>query len=152
LASGAAALLSVAVFQAKQPSSDSEGHVPTAGHAFKLSQALLIAAMLSGVTLLTAVFRHFFGDSAALATAVLAGLVELHSAVVSVAQLATHESVQPATARWGVMAVLGASVVSKVGLAYLSGGQHYGTRVALGLLAFMAAVLATMGWGPTPSP
>ncbi len=152
LAAGATALLSVAVFLARQPTPEGECHVTNAGHAFKLSQALLIAATLSGVTLLTGVFRHFFGDSAVLATAVLAGLVELHSAVVSVAQLATHESVQPAHARWGVMAVLAASVVSKVGLSYLSGGKHYGTRVTTGLLAFTAAILATMGWGPTPSP
>ena len=147
LAAAALALVCVAVFHARKLAPDSEFQITASEHAFKVTHALLMAATISGVTLLAAGLRQMFGESGVLTTAVLVGLVELHSAVVSVAQLGVPDGVQPAFARWGVMAVLASSVVSKIGLAYLSGGKAYGHRVTSGLVALLAAALVTMNLG-----
>jgi uncharacterized membrane protein (DUF4010 family) len=144
LASACVALLSVAlVYAVKTPPQDGF-QISGAEHAFKVTHALWIAASISGVTLVAAWLRHTWGDMGVLTTSVLVGLVELHSAVVSVAQLGSNDSVQPPLARWGVMAVLAASAAAKIGLAYFSGGKAYGHRVTTGFGALWVAAMAGM--------
>ena len=144
LAGACVALLSVAlVYAIKTPPQDGF-QVSGAEHAFKVTHALGIAASISGVTLVSAWLRHTLGDLGVLTTSVLVGLVELHSAVVSVAQLGSNDSVQPLLARWGVMAVLAASAAAKIGLAYFSGGKSYGHRVTTGFAALGVAAMAGM--------
>ena len=74
----------------------------------------------------------------------MVGLVEIHSAAVSIAQLSHTDSTQSAYARWGVIAILASSVSSKILLAYLSGGKDYGHRMATGLGALLIAAIAGM--------
>ena len=118
--------------------------LPASRHAFKTSHALLIAATISGVTLCSAWLREIFGDSGALTTSVLVALVEIHAAAVSISQLSQTDSIQLTNASWGVMAVLGASMASKIFLAYLSGGKVYGHKVTLGLSLALAAAVSSM--------
>ncbi len=148
LASAAVALLLVASLYAIQSPPQEECLISGSEHAFQVTHALLIAATLSGVTLVAAWLRHTVGDSGVLATAVLVGFVELHSAVVSVAQLGSPDGVQTPLARWGVMAVLAASAASKIGLAYGSGGKAYGHRVMSGLVALLVTASVVMVVGP----
>jgi len=123
----------------------SNGFQPlTAQRAFKITHALMIAATISGVILCSAWIRSLYGDSGALATATLVGLVEIHAAAVSIAQLSHADLLQPTDARWGIIAILASSVISKVFLAYLSGGKRYGHRVAMGLSAFLFAAIVCM--------
>ena len=122
----------------------SNGHpfeLPSTQGAFQISHALMIAAIISAVSLCSAWLRTVFGDSGTLATAVVVGLVEIQAAAVSIAQLSPKHTEPSATARWGVLAILAASICSKVLLAYLSGGRVFGTKIATGLVLCLAAAV-----------
>lgn len=107
--------------------------------AFKLSHALLLAAVVAAVMLVSAWMRLWFGEGGALLAAALAALVELHAAGASVAQLAMTGGLEPAPARWGLVALLAAAALSKSLLAFASGGFGYGWRVGAGLAAAVSA-------------
>lgn len=113
-------------------------HAPEKANVFKLSHALLIAGLIAGVSLLAAWLEQLFGNTGALMAAVVVALAEVQAAAAGVAQLSANGSMSMNVARWGILAVLAASCVSKGGIAFASGGWRYGTLVAVGLLAMLA--------------
>ncbi|MCI1711241.1 MAG: DUF4010 domain-containing protein [Chiayiivirga sp.] len=112
--------------------------------AFRLGHALTFAAVVAGVLLVSAWLQRVFGDAGALVAATLAALAELHAAAASLAQLSRSGGLTPEHARWGVLALLAASVASKSVVAVVSGGAAYGLRVALGLLAMLVAAAGVL--------
>ena len=121
--------------------------------AFRLTQALLFAAVMAGVLLLSAVLREWLGAGAALATAAVVAMAESHAATVSVAQLAQGGALTEDAARAGLVLLLATSALSKSVLAWVTGGRGYGLRVGAGLMAASAAaggvlLLQVAGWLP----
>jgi uncharacterized membrane protein (DUF4010 family) len=112
--------------------------------AFRLSHALIFAAVVVGVLLLSAWLQRLFGDAGALVAATLAALAELHAAAASLAQLSSGGGMGIPHARWGMLALLAASVLSKSILAFVSGGVSYGLRVSAGLVAMLVAATAVL--------
>ena len=143
LAAGMALLL-VAVFFIRGERNAHTFELPANEGAFQISHALLIAAVISGVSLCSAWLRTVFGDSGTVATTVVVGLVEIHAAAVGIAQLSPAGISPTDNARWGVIGILAASVSSKLLLAYLSGGKLYGTRIATGLVLCLTSALTVM--------
>ena len=120
----------------------------SAKHAFKTTHALTIATTISAVILCAAWLKSYFGDSGAFATSVIVGLVEIHAAAVGISQLSHSDLAQSAFARWGVIAILASSAMSKIFLAYFIGGLRYGHRIAIGLASLLgAAILCMLGLG-----
>jgi len=111
---------------------------PQEERAFMLSHALLIAGLIAGVSLLAAWLEQLFGHTGALAAAVMVALAEVQAAAAGVAQLVAQGSMPLEVGRWGMLAVLGASCVSKGALALAVGGPRYGLLVVLGLMAMLA--------------
>lgn len=111
----------------------------SSGRAFKLSQALLIAALIAGVSLLAAWLGQRFGSAGVLVTTMLVALAEVHAAAAGVAQLQVSGTVPLDVARWGILGVLSASSLAKTVLAFASGGARYGWQVAIGLVAMPSA-------------
>lgn len=111
----------------------------TSRHAFKISHAVVIAAMISMVTLCSAWLKELFGDSGIWVTTVLVGFAEIHAAAVGIAKITQEEQSQIYFASWGIVAILGASMASKIFLAYFSGGKIYGQKITCGLLLAIAA-------------
>jgi uncharacterized membrane protein (DUF4010 family) len=116
--------------------------------AFRLSHALIFAAIVACALLLSAWLRARYGDTSALLAATFVALAELHAAAASIAQLAAGGELSPALARWGVVGLLAASVLVKSVLAFTSGGVGYGARVAAGLLAMLVAAAALLWFVP----
>lgn len=114
-----------------------------APRAFHLSHALLIAAIIAAVLLLSAWLRQWFGDAGVLVAATLVALAELHAAAASVAQLSAVGGLELSHARWGVVALLAASAAAKLVLAVTSGGARYARHVGAGLLAMVAGAAVT---------
>ena len=108
------------------------------GQSFKLTQALLIAGLIAGVSILAAWLEELFGHTGALVAAVMVALAEVHAAAAGVAQLAANGGMELEVARWGILAVLAASCVSKGGIAFACGGWRYGVLVGAGLAAMLA--------------
>lgn len=111
----------------------------SSGRAFKLSQALLIAALIAGVSLLAAWLEQRFGSAGVLVTTMLVALAEVHAAAAGVAQLQVSGTVPLDVARWGILGVLSASSLAKTVLAFASGSARYGWQVAMGLVAMPSA-------------
>lgn len=111
----------------------------SSGRAFKLSQALLIAALIAGVSLLAAWLGQRFGSAGVLVTTMLVALAEVHAAAAGVAQLQVSGTVPLDVARWGILGVLSASSLAKTVLAFASGSARYGWQVAMGLIAMPSA-------------
>jgi uncharacterized membrane protein (DUF4010 family) len=112
--------------------------------AFRLSHALIFAAVVMGVLLLSAWLQRLYGDTGALVAASLAALAELHAAAASLAELSGSGGLTLEHAKWGVLAMLASSVVAKSILAFVSGGVGYGLRVSAGLVAMLAAATAVL--------
>ncbi|KRD40034.1 hypothetical protein ASE35_06930 [Lysobacter sp. Root916] len=145
LAAAAAALtIAAALGLHRSGGSDALPKAPAA-RAFRLSQALVLAAVIAAVLLLSAWMRHLFGDTGALVTAVLVALAELHAAAASVAQLTQSGDLSLEHARWGVVGLLAASAAAKTVLAFASGNRRYALHVAAGLIG-MAAASAAATW------
>jgi len=113
--------------------------------AFHLTHALAVAALIAVVMLVSEAMRRWFGDAGALAAAALAALAELQAAGASVARLAGTGGLDITHARWGLVALLAASALSKSVLAFASGGVRYGRIVCTGLVAMVAAA-ALAAW------
>jgi uncharacterized membrane protein (DUF4010 family) len=119
------------------------GAIPS--HAFRLSHALALGAVITVVLLLSGWLQELVGDSGALVTAALAAMVELHGAAATVTQLAATGSLSVESASWGLVGLLAASSVVKSVLAFSAGGRAYGAGVSAGLASMVvAAALATL--------
>jgi uncharacterized membrane protein (DUF4010 family) len=144
LISGGLALLICAIHFIQKTDIQGSLTLPSTHHAFKASHALVIALTISAVTLCSAWLRSIMGDSGTLAASALVGLVEIHAAAFSIAQLSFQGPIQSAYARWGVMAILAASALSKIFLSYVNGSRGYGHRMAGGLGMMLMAAMGCM--------
>lgn len=145
LLAGAVALLGVGALCLRQQEAPVDIPHASPARAFRLSQALAVAALIAVVSLVATGLRQLFGDAGVLVAAVLVALVEVHAAAASIAQLAVSGDLAPWLARWGVLAVLGASAVAKSALGVFSGGVRYGGLVGAALAAMvLGSVTATL--------
>lgn len=118
------------------PASATEGD--TRG-PLRLREALIVAALLSVVTLVAAAARQQFGVGGVYATAALAGLADAHSPVASAVALFAAGSLSQGELVWCVLLALSANSAMRVFVAFTAGGARYGARVAPGLLLALAA-------------
>ncbi len=125
---------------------DPEAAMPTAAsRMFRLSHALMFAALIAGVLLLSAFLQERFGSAGALLTSAIAALIELHAAMASIAQLGGSGGLSDAMAEWALQAVLLSSVLARAAVAFTAGGRAYGLRVGGVLaLAWAASSLAVL--------
>ncbi len=126
---------------------------PPNGRAFKVSHALVFAAIVAGVLLLSAWLQQHFGQRSVLLAAAFVALAELHAAAASIGQLFNGGGLPVDDARWGVVVLLAASALAKSVVAFGTGSRGYGWRVTVGLAAMVAAaaLLTWLGVVMTPS-
>lgn len=126
---------------------------PTGGGALQVRQALLVAAMLTGVALLVTQADRQFGQAGTLASVALAGLADAHAGVTAVAALSAQGRLDMAGAGSAVLLAIAANGLTRVVVAGTTGGRAYAGWVGLGIgLALAAAgVLAALG-ATTPLP
>jgi uncharacterized membrane protein (DUF4010 family) len=119
--------------------------LPTAqSRMFRLRHALLFAAVIATVLLVSAFLNERFGSAGALLTAAIAALAELHASMVSVAEFAGGGQFDEQTAEWALQAVIAASVLSRSIVAFVSGGFAYGLQVSAALVLALAASCAAV--------
>lgn len=117
------------------------GHVEAAApereaseRAFKLTHALFLAGFIAIVLLISAALKEVVGEAGVLATAAVVALAELHAAAASIAQLDARGGLDASSSSWGIVAILAGSALSKMVIAFSSGGRGFGARVSAGLL------------------
>jgi uncharacterized membrane protein (DUF4010 family) len=118
---------------------------PTAGRRmFRVSHALIFAAVVITVMIAAAILNAWLGPRGALLGATIAALAELQAAAATVGQLHSGAVFDTGQARWALVALLGASALSKTIVAVASGGRAYGLRVGLGLALMVAAAVTAV--------
>ncbi len=137
-------LLVAVVLGVRRSEEDSDSVMPTSdSRMFSLQHALLFAALIAGVLLLSAFLKQHFGNAGALVTAAIAALIELHAAMVSVAQLGSSGSLEGHWAAWAVQVVLLSSVLARGAVAFTAGGRAYGLHVgAVLMIAWLLSCVA----------
>lgn len=138
---GAAALAYGGLFTAVALRHDIERH-DERGSAFNLRAALAFAALLSLVLLAAAGLQDQFGGAGVLAVASLAGLVDTHSAAISVASLVAAGKLGAAGAVVPILAALTTNTATKMIFAVTGGGRGFALRVVPGLVLVIAAAWA----------
>jgi uncharacterized membrane protein (DUF4010 family) len=117
--------------------SDAQG-----GRAFSLSTALVFALTLSSILVASAALREWFGETGIIVAAALAGLVDTHSAAISVASLVASGKMSAADAVFPILAGLSTNTISKMVLASTSGERSFALRVIPGLIVVALAAWA----------
>ena len=120
------------------------------GGAFSLREALIIAALLTGVQLFAQWAHSAFGEAGLIVAAGFAGLADVHAAAA-----ALFTQIEPGDAHGAAHAIalplsvaLIANTTSKLVAAFTAGGARYGMRVAPGLFAFAAAFALALWFAP----
>lgn len=112
---------------------------PDPGQAFSLSTALTFAATLATILVASSALSARFGEVGAIAGAALAGLVDTHSAAISIATLVASGRMTPAEAVLPILAGLTTNTLTKLIFAFSGGRRDFAWRVAPGLLLVAAA-------------
>lgn len=129
--------------------SEEKGLVAEDGHAFSLWTALIFAAILAVVLLVSRAMNEWFGASGVAVTAAVAGVASVDPAVISVAALTNAGKMAPADAVFPILIALSVNTVTKIVLAASTGGLGFSLRVVPGLLLVVAAAWAGW-WLPEP--
>lgn len=113
-------------------------------NAFRLSQALMLGAVMAALTLVAAWLRGHFGEGGAVAAAVAVAIVKVHAAGASVGQLHATHSIDDLHATLAFIGLLASSSIAKVVLAFYSGGRGFGMRVGSAVLVSLIVAVAAM--------
>jgi uncharacterized membrane protein (DUF4010 family) len=114
----------------------------TSGEALSLKTALVFAATLSIVLLVSAALRHWYGEAGAIVAAGLAGFVDTHAASISIASLVATGRMSAADCVVPILAAFTTNTATKVIVAATTGGRAFAVRVIPGVL-----LVAVAAWG-----
>jgi uncharacterized membrane protein (DUF4010 family) len=112
------------------------------GRAFSISKALLFAAMLAVIVVVSAACRNWFGATGTLVAAAVSGLADTHAAAVSMASLVNTGKLAPAETVMPILAALSTNTFTKILFAATSSGRIFAIAVIPGL-----ALVALAAWG-----
>lgn len=114
------------------------------GRAFRLSHAVMLAALMGLLLLISSWLQHKFGSAGVMVAAGAVALVEVHAAGAALAQLAAAGQMASEAGSWGVLLLLTINSLAKSGIAFVSGGARYGWQVTLGLIGASALAALTL--------
>jgi uncharacterized membrane protein (DUF4010 family) len=112
------------------------------GRAFSLSKALLFAAILAAIVVVSAACREWFGATGTLVAAAASGFADTHAAAVSMASLVSTGRATPGETVIPILAALSTNTLTKMVFAATSSGRVFAMAVIPGL-----ALVALAAWG-----
>lgn len=156
LAAGAVVALGFGAWQARQtwqsrpPGQASEPSTAAqagAGRALRVREALLVAGLLTGVTLAVSFAQRQFGGIGAVAGAALAGLGDSHAGIAALGALQQQGLLPLQAAAAGVLLTVGSNSLTRVVTAAFSGGAAYTLRICACLFGALGAAVVTAWLG-----
>jgi uncharacterized membrane protein (DUF4010 family) len=114
------------------------------GRVFRLPEALLIGGLIAAVLLVTTLAARWFGARYAIATIMLGGFADVHSATASAGMLCNGGAFTLLRAAQAISLAVAANTATKLALAWRGGGHGFALRLAPGLLLAIAA--GTLAW------
>jgi uncharacterized membrane protein (DUF4010 family) len=118
--------------------------VPDGARPLRLREALGVAALLLGVSVLVNWLRAQFGVQGLLAGTAVAALVDAHAPVAAAFGLHAQGALDEGIAMQALLVAVGVNSVSRSIVAFASGGRTYGLRIAITLLVSAGAALAAL--------
>lgn len=112
------------------------------GRAFSLSKALTFAAILAVIVVASAACREWFGAAGTMVAAAVSGLVDTHSAAISVASQVTAEKLTPAGAVIPILVAFSANTLTKIFFAAAGGNGKFAMAVIPGVTLVALAAWA----------
>jgi uncharacterized membrane protein (DUF4010 family) len=112
------------------------------GRAFSIKAALALGATMAAMLVAAAALKQSLGDTGMKIGAAAAGLVDAHSAAISVASLAASGKLAPAEAALPIVLAMTSNTASKLIVAFTAGPRAFVLRVAPGLVFALAAAWA----------
>jgi len=144
IASGTAAAL-FAAFSGIAAWKDRESEPTTLrGRPFQPKHALVFAALIGVILIVSALFRQWFGEYGLLAATAAGGFADAHAPAASIAQVFVTEKISLQVACIGVLIGLATNTISKTIVAFVSGGAAFAWRLLPGLVAMLAAFGAAL--------
>ena len=116
---------------------------PSSTGAFSVGAALLLAAGMAVILVLTAAAQPLFGTAGVAMSAALGGIVDTHAAAMSVASLVADNKLAATAAVIPILAAMTVNAVMKVAMALSTGTLAYVWRVGTGVGLSMAACWTT---------
>jgi uncharacterized membrane protein (DUF4010 family) len=108
----------------------------------RLREALLVAALLLGVSIAVSALQSRFGTGGLFAGSALAALADAHAPVAATFGLHGDGRIGATVVLQVVLVAIGVNTLSRCAIALASGGAAYGGRVTAALLASVAAAAA----------
>ena len=139
-AGGAAAALYGLGFTVWALSNDVAASKP--GRAFSIKATLGLATTMVVMLVTAAVLKDWLGEAGIVTGAALAGLVDTHSAAISVASLAAAGKLAPQDAVVPVLAAMTSNTLAKIVMAVAAGSGGFAMRIVPGLVLSMAVAWA----------
>lgn len=118
---------------------------PTSAGPLRVREALLVAALLSAITLVVGWAQRSFGVQGVFAGALLSALADAHASIAALGTLHSSGRLAADDATLAVLLALSANALTRAVVAFASGGRAFGARLALSLAASTAAGWAVMG-------
>ena len=136
----AASLYGLVFVLRKSTGSQAEHPVNDTGRAFSLKTAVVFAAMVSLILLVSAGLNAWFGTRAMLLGSALSGLADAHATAASAASLMAAGKISSDQAVTPILVGLSTNTLMKAVLAFKAGGVRYAWRIVPGLVLMMGAV------------
>jgi uncharacterized membrane protein (DUF4010 family) len=112
------------------------------GHAFDLKSAMVFAAIITTVLLISAALSAWLGSRGTMLSACVTGLADPHATAASIASLVASGKVPMQGSLWPIIAGLTANTLMKAFVAFNAGGSVYAARIVPGLALMIAAIWA----------
>lgn len=117
----------------------------------RLREALVLALILSTVTLTVSLAQARFGSQGLLASVALAALADAHAPIASLAALRASDQIESALLQQGILLAIACNSLSRGATAVLSGGWAYARWVIVALAASWLGAAALV-WAILPAP
>jgi uncharacterized membrane protein (DUF4010 family) len=148
LAAGTIGAAVYALVFALRPSASRGTQEPEPGRAFNPGAALGLAAMMALMLMLSAAMKEWFGEAGVIAVAAVAGIVDTHSAGISVASLVATSGLSAEAAVAPILAAMTTNAAAKIVMAISLGTRGFALRIVPGVVLSMLAawMIAALTW------
>jgi uncharacterized membrane protein (DUF4010 family) len=112
------------------------------GRAFSFMAALALAATMAVMLLIAAALKNWLGETGIIFGAAIAGLVDTHSAAISVASMASSGKLMPQETVLPILAAMTTNALAKIVMAVSTGSAGSALRIVPGIALSAAATWA----------
>jgi uncharacterized membrane protein (DUF4010 family) len=129
-----------------EPAPAADADASPARSALRPREALTVALLLGGVAVAVGLLQQRFGDAGLGLGVALAGLVDAHAPIASLASLHAAGTLDASAVVASVLLAVACNTLTRCGVALVAGGRRYGLRVAVPLAGSLGLAVMMAAW------